>query len=83
MKVGEKIYFEEEKRPYTIQARNERYMICTKPFAARKTVIYTIVDFEKEERGPDNLIFGLPYETKEQIIEISRRRSIPLRINNK
>ena len=53
-KVGDKIRFAEEKKPYTIQARDERYLICTKPFNLKHTVLYTIVDLFEGIRGADN-----------------------------
>jgi hypothetical protein len=40
-----------EKRSYKIQARSDRYLVCTKPFNLRKTVIYTIVDLDQYIRG--------------------------------
>lgn len=43
-KRGQKIWFEGEKRPYTVRACDERFAICTKPFNLRKTVLYTIID---------------------------------------
>ena len=61
-----KIKFLEEKRPYTIQSQNDRYLICTKPFNLKKTVLYTIVDLAEEIRGTENLIFGMGFETKEE-----------------
>jgi hypothetical protein len=88
-KVGDLIRFPEERRPYRIKARSDRYLICTKPFNARKTVLYTIVDFERGVRGPDNMVFGMGYETDadcaarmDELLsgdtEVSHRRSIPL-----
>jgi len=67
--VGSRVWFSEERMPYTVQARNERFIVCTKPFAARKTVIYSIMDLERMVRGPDNMIFGAGYETREQCSE--------------
>lgn len=67
--VGDWVYFEGEKRPYTIRARDCEFVICTKPFAARKTYLYTIVDFVRDVRGADNMIFGLSYETDEDCEE--------------
>jgi hypothetical protein len=58
--VGDKVKFCSEKQRYTLQARNERFFILTKPFNAKKTYLYTIVDNERVIRGPCNLIFGLP-----------------------
>lgn len=52
--VGDKIYFAEERYPYTIQACDERYLICTKPFNPKHTVQYTIVDLKYGIRGADN-----------------------------
>ncbi len=91
--VGSRIYFDGERMPYTIQARDERFIICTKPFAARTTVIYTIIDLERAERGPDNMIFGRGYETREDCVqrlaelndesepmEVSHRRCVPLSV---
>lgn len=88
-KVGDRIRFAEEKQAYTVRARSDRYLICTKPFNARRTVLYCIVDFERMERGPDNRIFGMGYETDEDIadrfrellageIKVSHRRCVPL-----
>lgn len=87
--IGDRIWFTSEKRPYRLRARNDRYLICTKPFNARKTVIYTIVDLVEGVRGPDNLIFCFGYETEADIaenmqrltdgeMEVSHRRRIPL-----
>lgn len=53
--VGQRIRFQEEKQAYTIQARSERYLVCTKPFNPRKTVLYTIVDLENGIRGTENI----------------------------
>ena len=65
LSVGDKIWFKGEKRPYTIIASNDRYLICTKPFVAIKTVIYTIVDLSKNIRGTENTIFEMGMETEE------------------
>lgn len=58
MSIGKKIKFDGEKQRYTIQALDSRYIIATKPFNARKTYIYTIVDLQEKRRGPCDLIFG-------------------------
>jgi hypothetical protein len=94
IQIGSKIYFEREKRPYTVKAMDERYIIATKPFNARKTCLYTILDLHKGMRGPNNLVFNIYDYTKqedieeclrdlnneEECVEISHRRSIPLDI---
>lgn len=90
-KVGDKVYVPTDKRPYRVKARDERYIICTKPFNARHTVLYFIIDLVEKWRGPDNMIFCHGYETDEDCkerlkelqngtIEVSRRRGIPLDI---
>lgn len=85
--VNDRVYIKEQKRPFRVKACNERYAICTKPCNLHHTVIYFILDIEKLERGPDNMIFCFGYETKEQCeerlkeltngqISISQRRKI-------
>lgn len=69
LEVGEYVWFKGERNRYTVQARDDRWLICTKPFAARHTVIYCIVDLEAGVRGVDNLIFSTGYETREQCEE--------------
>lgn len=54
MNVGDKIYFAEERFPYVIQACDERFLICTKPFNPKHTIQYTIVDLKDGIRGADN-----------------------------
>lgn len=91
--VGSKIKFAEEKQAYTVQASDERFLICTKPFNPKKTVLYTIVDFKRNVRGTENLVFSLGFETKKQCeeslkrlqsgdSEVSYRNFIPLVICN-
>lgn len=58
MKVGDKIKFKSEKQRYTVVGADDRYLICVKPFNARKTYLYTIVDLVEKIRGPDYWIFG-------------------------
>jgi hypothetical protein len=71
--VGDRIWFDEEVRPYTIQARSLRFLVCTKPFAARHTVIYTVVDLLTLVRGTENLVFGFGAETREKCEEMLAR----------
>ena len=91
VEVGDKVYIPSEKRPYKVRARDDRYIICTKPFNARHTVFYFIIDLVNEWRAPDNMIFCHGYESDEDCaerlkelqegkIELSRRRGIPLDI---
>lgn len=91
-KVGDKIKFVEEKKPYTIRACNERYLICTKPFAPKHTVLYTIVDLQQRIRGRNWWLLNL-YEYMDDAdckqcledlvsgeCEISKRNRIKLNI---
>jgi hypothetical protein len=71
--VGQKIWFEDEKSPYTIRACNKRYAICTKPFNPKKTVLYTIIDFKRQIRGTENLVFCMGFETDQQCREALKR----------
>jgi len=64
--VGDKIKFAEHKRPFTIKACNDRWLICTKPFNPKKTFIYTIVDLLNNLRGPDNYYCKFDYDNIEQ-----------------
>lgn len=64
LKVGDKIWFKNERQGYTVQARDERFIICTKPFNLQKTVLYTIIDLQDHIRGPDNMWCGPGYETR-------------------
>ena len=61
---GIKIKFKEEKQAYEVQACGLRYMVCTKPFNLKKTVLYTIVDKLQRIRGTENVVFGMGAETK-------------------
>ena len=89
--VGASILFAEEKMSYKVQACNERFAVCTKPFNPKRTVLYTIVDFRKGIRGTENLIFCFGFDTQalcEEALErlthaeseVSHRNRIPLNI---
>lgn len=58
--VGEKIKMCGERQRYTVQGTRGRFIVATKPFNAKKTYLYTLIDTEKRKRGPLNAIFGLP-----------------------
>jgi hypothetical protein len=72
-RVGDRVKFSEERLSYTVRARSPRFLVCTKPFSPRKTVIYTVVDLREGVRGTENLIFGAGAETQEQCDEMLRR----------
>lgn len=90
LKIGDKIKFINEKQKYTIKAKSDRYIICTKPFNLKKTVLYTIVDLERLVRGTNNMIFN-PYDyakreniqeclkdLESEITEVSHRNCVKL-----
>lgn len=89
--VGDKVRFAEERQAYTVQARSKRFLVCTKPFNPRRTVLYTVVDLVQQVRGTEDLIFGFGAETREQCeemlerlergdTEVSYRNRVPLRL---
>lgn len=89
-----KIYFAEEVMPYRVRAIGDRYVVCTKPFNPKRTVLYTVIDLVENVRGTENLVFGMGAETDLQCqemcarlhgnsgvkTEVSRRNRIPLSI---
>jgi hypothetical protein len=90
LKVNDKIKFESEKQKYTIKAKSDRYLICTKPFNLKKTCLYSIIDLERLVRGTNSLVFNAyDYMIQEDIdeclrdlesgkIEVSHRNCIKL-----
>lgn len=91
MNIGDKVKFEGETHRYTVQAFDDNFVILTKPFNARKTFLYTIVDRRRNVRGPCNLIFGMPDKLDNPLIaaqslgelqrgemEVSHRYCIPI-----
>ena len=92
VEVGDKVYVPNEKKPYRVRARDDRYVICTKPFNPKHTVFYFIIDLADKRRAPDDRVFCFGYETDENCqerlkelqdgkIEVSMRRGIPLDID--
>lgn len=88
VEVGGKIYLKDEKRPYYVQARDKRFIICTKGVPYHK-VKYFIIDLADKLRGPDNQVLCAGYVTREQCkerlkelengeIELSRKQSVPV-----
>lgn len=69
LKPGDPVYVPNEVRPYRVKCRDDRYIICTKPYNPKRTVMYFIIDLERCVRGPDNMVFCSGYETKEQCEE--------------
>lgn len=92
VEVGDTVYIPEHKRPFRVKARDDRYIICTKPYNPRHTVIYFIIDLQDKWRAPDDRIFCSGYETDDNCnerlkelqsgeISLSTRRGIPLDID--
>ncbi len=91
-----KVKLDAERQRYTVMARNDRFVIMTRPFNAQRTYLYTIVDLERGVRGPCNLIFGLPCDVntpegasealrviEHGEMEVSFRRCVDLSDNEK
>lgn len=92
VEIGDKIYIPNEKKPYKVKARDDRYIICTKPFNPKHTVLYFIIDLVRKVRGTDDRLFCMGYETKEQCednlrrlqdgtMEVTYRNVVPLDID--
>ena len=90
--VGDKVYIPGQKRPYRVRARDDRYIICTKPYNPQHTVLYFIIDLVDKWRAPDDRLFCMGYETDEDCqerlaelqsgkIDLSVRRGIKLDID--
>ena len=57
---GQKAWFSDGKKSFKVREANERFAICTQPYNFKpNTVIYTIIDFEREIRGEDNMVIGI------------------------
>ena len=68
LSIGDKVYFARDVRPYTVKAVGKQFAICTKPFNLKGTVLYTIIDFEEDIRGPNDGIFNVyDYTVQEDI----------------
>lgn len=72
-KCGDKVFFCGDRLSFTIQARNERFLVCTRPHFG--TVLYTIVDLVRSVRGTENLIFCMGFEIQEECDEALSRLS--------
>ena len=91
-RVGSEVRFAEERKPYTIRAMSERFVICTRPIRhhGETTVLYSIIDTEEMMRGPNDLVlncydYAADDGCRESLaaliadeIQLSRRHSIPL-----
>ncbi len=73
MKQGNKVWLSGDKKPYTVRAVNDLFAVLTKPFNLKKTVLYTIIDFKKQIRGTENLIFCMGFESDDDCNEALAR----------
>ena len=56
----DRVWFSTNKKSFKVRECNDRFAICTQPFNLQpKTVLYTIIDFDRNVRGEDNLIFSV------------------------
>ena len=59
LKKNNKVGFPAGKKPFKVRCANERFAICTQPYNFKpNTVIYTIIDFKRDVRGMDNMVFS-------------------------
>jgi predicted carbohydrate-binding protein with CBM5 and CBM33 domain len=66
MNKGDKIYFAEEKRPYTVRAISEKYAILTRWYNKKEGVVYyTIIDRTLNARSTNDYVFN-PYDYNQQ-----------------
>ena len=62
--VGDKLFIPSEKQPYTVMARNDRYIICNRRYNKEKDLYwYFIIDLERKVRGDDDILFSKDYKT--------------------
>jgi hypothetical protein len=71
--IGSRIWFEGESRPYRVRAGNHRFLVCTKPHNVGHKVLYTVIDFARQVRSTEGLVFGLGAETDKQCEEMTAR----------
>lgn len=87
LEVGQKVKFHNDHLWFTVQSRNERYVICNA--ITKKNTFHTILDLDQEIRGDDNLVFHEGYDNQGECdlrlqdfingeIEISHRNRVPL-----
>lgn len=71
LEVGDKVLLATHKRPWTVRGvtNGGRFVILTKPHNPLRTVVYTVIDFDRGVRGKDDH-YGLGYETDEQVASV-------------
>lgn len=68
LQVGDRVKLAGDVQRWTVRGvtTGGRFAILTKPFNFQRTVLYTVIDFERGVRGRDNH-HGLGYESDEQV----------------
>lgn len=66
LEVGDLVAVIGEKNRYTVRCRDERWIVCTKPYNAHRRKKHLIIDTENKMYGSDNHPYGLFYQTDEQ-----------------
>lgn len=85
LKVGQKVKFADDRLWFTVQAKNERFVVLT------ATKFHTIIDLDQGIRGPDNLVFHNGYDNQKECedrlqdfnngeIEVSHRNRVLVEI---
>ena len=66
--ADDKVKFRNGVRRWTVRGatRAGRFVILTQPFNLKRTVLYTVVDFDRGVRGRDNY-YGMGYESDDQV----------------
>ena len=54
IQVGNKIKFSNDRSWFTVQARNDRFIICNA--VHKNNIWHTIIDLDKNIRGDDNMV---------------------------
>jgi hypothetical protein len=73
--VGDSVQFAESKRWWKVRAVSERFVIVTSPFNLQHTVLYSVLDWERGVRGPDDH-YGVGYESEDEIADALRRLNL-------
>lgn len=76
--LGDSVQFAESKRWWKVRAVSDRFVVLTSPFNLQRTVLYSIIDWERGVRGPDDH-YGVGYEAEDQIADALRRLQLPER----
>ena len=93
VEVDDKVQFDNEKLYFTVKARNERFIICVRPYKAVGGTWYTIVDLQEHIRGHHDVFRSFDFLKIKDINKVLKMVSdpeikhpipdnVPLRIKN-